>query len=275
MAYQQQMDLFRRVLAGAAGRPDLTAVPQTCVPVWHYTDADVFAREQACLFRRFPLCLTHESILAEPGCVRTHDATGLPIVLTRDRAGVLHAFLNVCRHRGTRLISEEGVCKRTRLVCPYHGWAYGLDGALKTVPLEDDGFPGLDKHAFGLARLPLEVRDGLVWVLPDPAGRLDLDGHLAGLDGDFASFGLADHGVFAERATPVEANWKLITSSACTGTRWPASSWTPVPPPTGSAGTCARRWGGQASGRWSTSPKACGTCARTSPSATRCSPTWC
>ena len=210
MAYQQQMDLFRRVLAGAAGRPDLTAVPQTCVPVQHYTDADVFAREQAGLFRRFPLCLTHESALAEPGCVRTHDATGLPIVLTRDRAGALHAFLNVCRHRGTRLISEEGVCKRTRLVCPYHGWAYGLDGALKAVPLEDDGFPGLDKQAFGLARLPLEVRDGLVWVLPDPAGRLDLDHHLAGLDGDFASFGLADHGVFAERATPVEANWKLI-----------------------------------------------------------------
>ncbi len=58
------------------------------------------------------------------------------------------------RHRGARLIVEDGEpCRRQSLVCPYHGWAYRLDGTLAGVP-RAEAFPTLDKHLTGLRELP-------------------------------------------------------------------------------------------------------------------------
>ena len=61
-------------------------------------------------------------------------AAGLPAIVLRDRGGEIRVFHNVCRHRGS-LILTEPVSGRPTLRCPYHGWAYGLDGSLKATPL--------------------------------------------------------------------------------------------------------------------------------------------
>ena len=124
----------------------------TTSPVARYTCPERFSRERQALFRALPAIVAHSSELAGSDSFLTRDFAGLPLLLTRDSEGAVHAFLNVCRHRGTRLVDAANGCRR-RFVCPYHAWTWDNRGALKGIPHEAVGFPGIDKGALGLKRL--------------------------------------------------------------------------------------------------------------------------
>ncbi len=210
MLHPAHADQVLRLLANVAeGRRDLDE-RESRIPTSHYTSAARFEAERAVLFRRQPVILASPRQLAEPGACLTHDALGLPLLLVRDRAGELRAFLNVCRHRGTRLVDDQGVCHKKALLCPYHHWMYALDGQLIRMPLADEGFPGLDRAERGLVRLPLEVRHGLVWLVPDPKASIDLDAHLGGLGDELEALGLSTQRFYRQGSTRCQANWKLI-----------------------------------------------------------------
>src|SRR5690606_26462242 len=105
----------------------------------------------------------HLSELPEAGDYVTLEAAGERALVIRAADGSLRAFHNVCRHRGSRVVSgESGSCRRS-IVCPFHGWTYNLDGSLKNVPAADT-FAGLDKSRHGLVPLELEVWHGFVFV---------------------------------------------------------------------------------------------------------------
>ena len=131
-------------------------------PVTRYTDPAQAAREIEVLFRQFPIVMGHASDVAQPGDFFTHDATGVPVLVTRDNDGTLRAFLNVCRHRGARVEGKECGHART-FSCPYHSWTYGLDGKLRGIP-QPAGFEGVDRSKLGLVELPAWERFGLIWV---------------------------------------------------------------------------------------------------------------
>jgi phenylpropionate dioxygenase-like ring-hydroxylating dioxygenase large terminal subunit len=76
----------------------------------------------------------------EGGDYLTVDTVPGLLALLRDAAGGLHAVANTCRHRGARLLDGRGRCRT--IVCPYHGWTYGLDGALLGAPGMRDPGPG-------------------------------------------------------------------------------------------------------------------------------------
>ncbi|HWO26320.1 MAG TPA: SRPBCC family protein [Kofleriaceae bacterium] len=209
-----QAALVRRVLAHLEQRTtDAEAAPST-VPVAAYADPARLERERARLFRDLPLAIGHASQLPAPGDFITHDATGAPLLVVRTDDGAVAAYLNVCRHRGTRV--EAAPCgQRKAFVCPYHAWSYGRDGRLLGVPHED-GFAGLDRDARGLVRVPAGVAAGFVFVRPRPPApgeALDLGPELAAwlgpLAADLDGFGCATSHVYDPRTQARALSWKL------------------------------------------------------------------
>lgn len=178
------------------------------VPVSRYCDPGWFERERKHLFGETPLCLGHVSEVAEPGSVMRFDATGVPLLVVRDAKGQLHGLVNVCRHRGMRLV-EERACSRRTLNCPYHGWTYDLDGSLRNIPLAD-AFEGVERSDFDLQKFPVAERGGLIWGIPKAGASFDADAWLGPLADDLTWFGLPDSVLFRRFESERAANWKLI-----------------------------------------------------------------
>lgn len=176
-------------------------------PVAEYLDPQRFAEERQALFRDHPVVVGHTAQLVERGSFFTHDHAGVPIVVTRNEAGTLQAFLNVCRHRGGRAAADACGTAR-RLTCNYHGWTYDLDGRLRGLPLAD-GFDGLDHDRYGLVPLPLAERHGLIVVRPQPGAPIDLDVLLGGIDAELAGETPEEH-LLALRSWEVACNWKIL-----------------------------------------------------------------
>lgn len=206
MQHDLQVQLVRRVLAHLEARTTDREAAPTRVPISAYADPVQFEREHARLFRELPLAVAHVSQLASPGDFVTHDASGVPLLIVRGDDGELAAFLNVCRHRGTRL--EPGACgAKKAFVCPYHAWSYARDGALIGIP-HRDGFTGIDPAERGLVRVPVAAIAGIVFVVPTPGATLDRT-WLGPLADDLAGFGTETGHVYAPRVEVQPLTWKL------------------------------------------------------------------
>lgn len=199
---QGQLALAREIAEGIGQRGEEI----THVSAQVYTDSDHWLREKTALFGRLPQVIAPSALLPEPGMAIPHDATGRPLLLTRDTDGKIHVFLNVCRHRGTRLVEGKMPVCAKRLVCPYHAWTYKLDGKLLALP-RPETFPGLDKRDYGLVELPSCEAGGLIWFSPEQCADFS---HAGALGEDFAAFGMAESHLYARKTHEVAANWKLI-----------------------------------------------------------------
>ena len=127
----------------------------TAIPRWRSSSRPASSPATGSSSATWPTCPT-------AGGYMTTTAGAQPVLVMRDEDGELRAFRNVCRHRGSRLLSGSGECGKA-IRCRYHGWTYRLDGELIGVP-EGRSIPGLDKSALGLFPARIEVMSGLVFV---------------------------------------------------------------------------------------------------------------
>lgn len=209
-----EIELIRRVLDHlAAGTTDMAETTYR-QPAEHYTSPERLARELERVFGRLPLAVAHLSELSAPGDFVTRRIGDTPVLLTRDRAGALRAFLNVCRHRGTQVVAEpRGRAKG--FACPYHAWSYGIDGALLAVP-HAHGFPGVEPGAAaGLVSLPAAAAAGFAWISLDrTAPGIDPALWLGPLAAELEGLGLPAQYVHEPRSIELEQNWKLAADGA-------------------------------------------------------------
>jgi len=178
------------------------------IPASVFTCPDTFARERHALFYQVPQPVAFSGEIAAPGSYLALQALDTPVLLARDEQGKLRAFINACAHRGAPVAAGSGEARS--LVCPFHGWAYRLDGNLRGRP-EDDCFstPASD---CGLTRLPVSERYGVVIVGLDPAmPQSVVDDALAGIADELATAGLENCRSLERRHYTVAANWKLVT----------------------------------------------------------------
>ena len=185
------------------------------VPVRNYIEPGILEREMATVFRDFPMVAGHASRVREPGAYLLSDWGKFPFVVVRDQSGTLRAFLNVCRHRGARIVSG-GEKQLKAFVCPFHGWAYSLDGALKSVTKAYD-FPGLDYCKHGLTELPVAEHHGLIWIHPTSGAALDPAAYLGEIGEDIEHFGIDQLVSFRKSVVVKNANWKLLLKTYLEG----------------------------------------------------------
>jgi nitrite reductase/ring-hydroxylating ferredoxin subunit len=176
-----------------------------------YTCPQRLAREKEIFFREYPLLLGLSCQLRNPGDVLTNDDTGVPILVVRAQSGQLNAFINVCRHRGGRVVDGCGTGK-SDFMCPYHGWTYNHDGHLTTIP-SADSFTGVDRARHSLVPLPVVEKYGLIWVTPKPGPAIDIDKHLGGLEQDLVGYSLDTHHHYQTQMIRRKINWKMMVDT--------------------------------------------------------------
>jgi phenylpropionate dioxygenase-like ring-hydroxylating dioxygenase large terminal subunit len=178
------------------------------IPYGWYSDPEILRREQERIFRSAWQYAGHTGQLPQPGSFFTARAGRVPIVVTRDRDGVVRAFINVCRHRGFPVVEGEG--RRSTLQCPYHAWTYGLDGCLRTAPRAEEE-PEFPKDELGLIPVAVATWGPFVFVNAD-ADAEPLTDALGSMPAQVAGLGLdVENLVHHHRwQTEVEANWKIV-----------------------------------------------------------------
>ncbi len=132
------------------------------LPAWCYNDLDFFQAERKAVFTSSWQIVCHQNDIANTGDWHTLDFLGESIIAVRGKDGLVRAFTNVCRHRGSRLVDGHSGCAN-RLTCPYHAWTYDLEGALVGVPHRED-YPNLDTHKHGLTPVEMETWHGFIFI---------------------------------------------------------------------------------------------------------------
>lgn len=196
---------FLRPLQAGSG-PGRAAGPTT-VAAELYRNPVNFEHEIRRVLARSWIVAGHGSALSEVGDLLVWDGFGQTVVVARDVDGGLHAFHNVCQHRGVRLVEASGPCSGGELVCPWHGFTYDLRGRLTGAPRRAAFAPDL---LAGLCAPSVSVTEfaGLVWVNLAGEPVEDFVPSLAELAGELSAYAMEDWYLVGERRWVIEANWK-------------------------------------------------------------------
>ena len=182
----------------------VSELPQLGLDQHEYVDPAYYALELERFWRPGWRFVCHESEIAARGRYVRYDLAGDSVVVVRGDDGAVSAVHNVCRHRGSPLVSDErGACK-SRLVCPFHGWAYDFDGTVRKTPKMHEGF---DPTGWDLKRVWIEVWNGMVFISLACEQPVAIAERLAGAD--FSGYDLGNLKVAWERDYVLGANWKI------------------------------------------------------------------
>lgn len=178
-----------------------------------YLEPRFLEAEKEAIFYNHWLYLAPASELAQPGDFVSYQVIDQPVVVTRADDGKLRAFYNVCRHHAACVADGRG--NTEILTCPYHGWAYRLDGSLRRAPrlgrLSD-----FDVNEFGLKPVHLDVWGGLMFVhFGEPTG--GVASYYRGLEKFLSADDLAALRYVGRKEYLLDCNWKVFSDNYLDG----------------------------------------------------------
>jgi glycine betaine catabolism A len=196
-------------------RPSATGAKS--LPQKYFLLPEVFAAEQKKIFSKKWLLVGHQSQIANAGDYFVQRVNGESLIVIRDKSGEIHGFFNVCRHRGSRLIEDDGG-NCAAIQCPYHAWTYALDGRLIGAPHMNE-VPGFDQANYPLKPVNLGIWEGFIFVnlaqaegsaSTERGGYSSLEEWFAPLKGKFSHWNMSILQPAKRIEYDVRANWKLM-----------------------------------------------------------------
>lgn len=183
------------------------------IPADWYIDPALLEVEKEKIFCKTWQLVGRLEQLQRPGDFFTCAVVDEPLVITRDTAGTIHAFYNVCKHRAGAVASGPG--HRKTLQCSYHGWTYGLDGKLMNTP-EFDGVECFDKARFGLTPVRVDTWGPFIFVCLDETTP-SLRDVLGNIIDETAHMNIADMGFYKRVDYEINCNWKVYVDNYLEG----------------------------------------------------------
>lgn len=180
------------------------------LPREYYTDAALFEQDMERMLLRHWFCAGHVSSIPSCGDFFLADLGRESVIVCRAADGAVHALLNVCRHRGSRVcVTRSGTAAGGGFTCPYHAWSYALDGRLRAARGMPAGFRVGD-----MALKPLQVRvlEGLIFLSFAEAPP-SLDDAARALANAAGTHGWANAKLAHRASFTIAANWKLAVEN--------------------------------------------------------------
>ena len=181
------------------------------LPGWAYFSQELFDLECDTIFKTHWQFVCHVNEIIQNGAYVTFDIAGERAVVIRGVDGQVRAFHNLCRHRGSRVVPDaRGVCNKA-MICPYHGWAYNLDGTLRGIANKDT-FPPMQAEKWGLKQLEMEVWNGLIFIRFQPGPQPTVAEILGRFDEEIAPYDLANMVPATSNSfsDTIPVNWKSV-----------------------------------------------------------------
>ncbi|NNF79950.1 MAG: aromatic ring-hydroxylating dioxygenase subunit alpha [Rhizobiales bacterium] len=184
-----------------------------------YWSEDWLALENKRIFQRSWVFVMADAQLEGPGAIKPVDVGGTPIMLVRGEDDQVRAFHNVCRHRGTQLVGEA--CAANTITCPYHAWAYRLDGTLKSRPHfhgpnQLERFDNGEAEDLALHPIRCETWNGCLFV--DLSGQApDLSTWLDPMLKRTSAFDFTNIRWIEKKSYTIKSNWKLVLENYMEG----------------------------------------------------------
>jgi glycine betaine catabolism A len=179
------------------------------LPARYYTDPDYYRAELEWFFGGMWFYAGRADEVPDPGDYVLRQVAGESLIVVRGERGEVAAYYNICRHRGTRLCEEPLGNTGSTIRCPYHAWAYDLDGRLVGAP-HMDRVEGFRLEDYPLSRLAVGLWDGLVFLNFQEHPADSLEAQLAGVDERFRAWGMDELRTAHRIVYDVAANWKLV-----------------------------------------------------------------
>ncbi len=198
------IDLARRLLDHNLNGTTDQADDIMIKSVSDYIDNDIIKSEVDKIFYDHPVPIALSAELKENNSYKATKAIDTPLLITRGEDGVVRAFINICKHRGAP-VCPEGIGKKSKFNCTYHGWMYDNTGNLVNI-FKSDTFGDIDKTKIKLTELFCEERSGFIWACLNPDIKYDLDEWMNGFDSELSDIDLK--------------NWYLFKSIKINGPMW-------------------------------------------------------
>jgi len=184
------------------------------VPKAYYTSDEIFDIEKETLFAKSWICVAHVSEVAKKNSFITRELIGEKLIIVRGRDNILRGFYNVCPHRGHQLLSEESGSIKGTITCPYHAWAFKLDGELSFAN-NADNVEQFDPERMSLSTFHVNEYAGFIYVNLDANEAKNIEQQLPNLASQMTSAmpDIKNLKLAARFMDRTQSNWKAIVDN--------------------------------------------------------------